>query len=222
MNAVLALSPRAVAGLLRSPSPTVSGRMALLWAIVFGLAHGGLIGTFTGLWEGRPLQIVYSALKLPLLLVLAFVVALPSFFVLNTLAGVRGDWPAVLRNLVASQAGLVVVLTALGPLLIVWYASSDAYAAAVMVNALLFLIAGVTSQQLLRRWYRPLEARAPVHQLLRWAWLVIYGFVGIQMGYVLRPFIGSPGAEVTFFREEAWGNAYLVVFDLFLGALRGG
>jgi hypothetical protein len=34
------------------------------------------------------------------------------------------------------------------------------------------------------------------------------------MGWVLRPFIGDPGAPVQFFRAEAWSNAYVVVFKL--------
>jgi hypothetical protein len=54
--------------------------------------------------------------------------------------------------------------------------------------------------------------------LLR-GWLVIYAFVGIQMGWVLRPFVGVPGRPVTFFREGAWGNAYEEVARTALRAL---
>jgi hypothetical protein len=45
-------------------------------------------------------------------------------------------------------------------------------------------------------------------------WLVIYVFVGIQMGWVLRPFIGNPGAPVQFFRDDSWSNAYVEVIDM--------
>jgi hypothetical protein len=34
---------------------------------------------------------------------------------------------------------------------------------------------------------------------------------------VLRPFIGDPTSPVQFFRQEAWSNAYVVVFKLFTG-----
>jgi hypothetical protein len=33
-------------------------------------------------------------------------------------------------------------------------------------------------------------------------WVVIFGLVGAQMGWVLRPFIGAPGAEFEWFRER--------------------
>jgi hypothetical protein len=44
--------------------------------------------------------------------------------------------------------------------------------------------------------------------------MIVYAFVGIQMGWVLRPFIGSPTTPVQFFREESWDNGYMVVVNL--------
>ena len=78
----------------------------------------------------------------------------------------------------------------------------------------MFGVASVSAQLLLRRLYRPLIDRDPRHRLLLRLWLVIYVFVGIQMGWVLRPFIGSPFAESRFFREGAFSNAYVVVGNL--------
>jgi len=51
-------------------------------------------------------------------------------------------------------------------------------------------------------------AANPRHRVLLRLWLVIYAFVGIQMAWVLRPFIGSPNTATGFFRQDAWGNAY--------------
>ncbi len=43
-------------------------------------------------------------------------------------------------------------------------------------------------------------------------WVVIYGLVGAQMGWILRPFIGHPNLEFTWFREQE-GNFFQAVFD---------
>jgi len=51
------------------------------------------------------------------------------------------------------------------------------------------------------------------HRILLRLWLVIYAFVGIQMGWLLRPFIGDPDIPITFFRPNAWGNAYVTVLQ---------
>jgi hypothetical protein len=72
----------------------------------------------------------------------------------------------------------------------------------------------VSAQWLLRREYRPLIRRHPAHRWILRTWIVIYVFVGIQMGWVLRPFIGNPGAPVRFFREDSWSNAYVVVAEM--------
>jgi hypothetical protein len=87
------------------------------------------------------------------------------------------------------------------------------YDLAVLFNAACFGVASVAGQVMLARFYRDLERRNPVHRLLRRTWLVLYAFVGIQAGWVLRPFIGQPGSPETFFREGAWGNAYIEVLD---------
>ena len=179
------------------------------WQLVLGcgLAYGGVMGAF----GFRPGQVAISAVKVPLLLLATLFLSLPSYFVLNTLLGVRSDFGAAWRAVMASQAGLAIVLASLAPLTAFWYASSADYRAAIFFNALMFAVASVSAQWLLRRSYRPLIERDPRHRPLLRTWIVLYAFVGIQMGWNLRPFIGVPDGPVRFFREGAWENAYVVV-----------
>ena len=62
------------------------------------------------------MQALYSALKVPLLLLATVGLSLPSFFILNTLLGLRDDFGTRARAIAASQAGLTVILVALAPL----------------------------------------------------------------------------------------------------------
>src|SRR5262249_37385766 len=80
-------------------------------------------------------------------------------------------------------------------------------------------IASLAAQRVLRRRYTRLIARNPRHRIMLWTWLGVYAFIGIQMGWILRPFIGQPGRPVTFFREDTWGNAYIKVFESLWEAL---
>jgi hypothetical protein len=41
-------------------------------------------------------------------------------------------------------------------------------------------------------------------------WVIVFGLIGAQMGWVLRPFIGAPNAPVTFFRSRE-GNFFEAV-----------
>ena len=69
----------------------------------------------------------------------------------------------------------------------------------------------LAAQLVMRRLYRPLIVRNARHRALFWTWAAMYVFVGIQMGWSLRPFVGSPGAFPTFFRNEPFTNAYVEV-----------
>lgn len=196
--------------------------LLLTLLVVFGLLYGAVMGSFGGVTGRRALQPLYSGLKVPLLLLVTFALSIPSFFVLNTILGLRDDFPEVLRGLVAAQAALTVVLASLAPLTAFWYVSTPHYQQALAFNALTFGISSVAAQFLLRRWYRPLVARNPRHRVLLRAWLVIYAFVGIQMAWVLRPFVGHPNAPTRFFRYgSAWGNAYEHVAETLWRALGG-
>ena len=204
------MSPLAARNVLREADDVLRGRpSARAWwlLVVCGLAYGAVMGSF----GGRPLQAVFSAMKVPLLLLATVGLSLPSFFIVNTLLGLRDDFARALRAVVASQAGLTVILVALAPLTAFWYASTTDYHAAILFNGAMFAVASAGAQVLLRRAYRPLVSRHPRHRWMLRAWLVLYAFVGIQMGWVLRPFIGDPTGPVEFFRRGAWDNAYVIV-----------
>lgn len=189
--------------------------------LTFGLFYGGVMGTYGGAQADRLWQVVYSAAKVPLLLLATFLLSLPSFFVLNALLGLRNDFERVAAALLATQAGLTVILASLAPLTAFWYVSGSDYQPAILFNGLMFAVASVTAQWLLRREYRPLISRHPAHRWMLRTWVFIYVFVGIQMGWVLRPFIGNPTAPVQFFREDSWSNAYVVVAQMIWRVLTG-
>ena len=181
--------------------------------VVGGALYGLVMGAFGGLTGDRPLQMIYSGVKVPVLIVLTGALALPSFFVLNSLLGLRSDFGAVLRALALTQAAVAVILASLAPYTALWYASTTDYQEATLFNAGMFASASLAAQWVLRRRYAVLIAHNPRHRVMLRVWLVLYAFVGIQMGWVLRPFIGQPGRPVTFFREDAWGNAYVSILE---------
>jgi hypothetical protein len=189
----------------------------MLAAVVFGCGacYGVVMGSYGGfrLW-----QMLFSGLKVPLLLLVTFAISLPSFFVLSTLLGVREDFAAARRAILRSQAALALVLAALAPYTALWYASTTAYDHAILFNALMFAVASFTAQAILRRSYRPLITRRPQQRQLLRIWLLLYVFVAVQMAWVLRPFIGDPESPTQFFRAGAWSNAYVVVARLIGGA----
>jgi len=208
----------------REPSPTAI-RASTFWHFstmltAAGCWYGAVMGAFNGTALPRPAQITFSSVKMPLLLLATFWLTVPSFFVINTLLGLRSDFAESLKKLIAAQAILTIVLASLSPLTAFWYVSVPDYQDAIIFNAAMLTIASAAAQWSLRRDYRPLITRNPRHRWMLRAWLLIYSFVGIQMGWVLRPFIGDPALPTTFFRKNAFTNAYAFVAHLLFEKLR--
>jgi hypothetical protein len=190
-------------------------RLLLAFIALFGGVYGAVMGSYGIAVPGHWIQMVYAAVKVSLLLLVTTALCLPSFFVINSLAGLREDFGEALQAIVAAQSCLTIVLASLSPVTLLFYLSLKVYGNAVLLNAVMFGMAALAAQAVMRRHYGVLLRRSGRHRPMLYLWFALYAFVGIQMGWVLRPFIGDPGIPVQFLREEAWDNAYLVILRLF-------
>lgn len=212
----------------RPPGPrheplAVPLRRLLALLVAATVAYGLAMGTFRVQFGSGWLQPVYSALKTPLLLLATTALCLPAFFVVNTVLGLRERFGPAMRAILGGQTALAIVLASIAPLLLVFYlgqpasATGGAYRAAHLANIAAFLTAALVGQVVTRRGYRPLIQENPRHRVTLLIWFALYAFVGIQMGWMLRPFIGHPSSPVTFFRQEPFTNAYEVVLRILFG-----
>ena len=193
-----------------------TGRLKLLvcMVVVFGAFYGAVMGSFNVSTPGHWPLMIYAAAKVPVLLLATFLICLPSFFVINALVGLRTDWLRSLSAVVATQASLTIVLASLAPVVFFFYLSDVTYEAALVLNGIAFAAAAGSAQIVTMRTYRPLIAADPRHRAMLYVWFFLYIFVGTQMAWMLRPFVGDPKVGAAFFREGAWGNAYVVVLKL--------
>src|SRR3954452_22480839 len=96
--------PTRATGLLRGDEAASSqGSLTDSFTLILlcGAFYGATMGNSGGdTIFGRPLHVYSSASKVPLLLLVTFAVSLPSFFVINTLAGAREEFGRVMSALV--------------------------------------------------------------------------------------------------------------------------
>jgi len=100
--------------------------------IFAGALYGTAMGSFGGIGPDHWLQMVYSAVKVPLLLGVSFALTVPGFFILNTLLGLRGDFRLAIRAVTTAQAGLAITLASLSPFVALFYASCGDYEWAIL------------------------------------------------------------------------------------------
>jgi len=190
--------------------------MQLRFIALCGGVYGAMMGSFGGVIGDGWKQILLSAAKVPFLFLMTFLLCLPSFFVMNALSGLHADFTRILHAILGFQSLASIVLAALGPITLLMNLTTDFYSFILLWNALIFGIASVSGHFMMSKLYRPLIASNPRHAILLRVWIVLYTFVGIQLAWVLRPFVGSPRLPFQFFRPGAWGNAYVEVANLIL------
>ena len=210
-------------------------------AIVLGAAYGSFMGWYAVLDRvpASYMQLIASMVKLPALFLLTLVVTLPSLYVFNALVGCRLSFSATLRLLVGAIVVNLAVAASFGTILGFFTLSTTSYPFMILLNVALLAAAGFVGLGFLLRTLQRLalwqsqaatendEADAAPQAGLGQAnvvfriWVIIYGLVGAQMGWLLRPFIGSPNLPFEWLRVRQ-GNFFQSVFRQVQILLEGG
>src|SRR6266545_4896269 len=183
-----------------------AGRLLLYGAVI--VVGAGLFGAATGWWRA-PLQALYTAIKLPLIILL------------TTLG--NGLLNAMLAPLLSFTIAAL-ILGALSPLLafLVWNTPprSLGLAPSVVSHSVLLLVqvgmvgfAGVAANVRLWQLLRQLSGNKGAAVRVLFAWLAGNLFLGSQLSWIFRPFVGSPHLPVEFLRADPFrGSFYEAVF----------
>ncbi len=197
--------------------------------LILGLFYGLCMGSFGLFQRGASAlpQLIATTGKVPLLFLLTLIVTFPSLYVFNALIGSRLTLGSTLRLIIAAMAIMLAVLASLGTIVAFFSVSTTDYSFILLLNVVVFTVSGSLGMKFLLQTLHRLtlaqnetdsletaDAMEPggaldetenqaisanVTKVFR-IWIVVFGLVGAQMGWVLRPFIGSPHVEFTMFR----------------------
>ncbi|HTB83735.1 MAG TPA: hypothetical protein VK742_08780 [Candidatus Sulfotelmatobacter sp.] len=215
--------PTELSTLLRGEVMTMSGWSAA-WntrrffthvaIIVFG---AGFYGAAMGWWRA-PQQALFVGIKFPLIILMTTFGNALINGMLAPLLGLNIPFRQSFSAVVMSFAVTSAILGAFAPLtaFMVWCAPPMSgqvtdfnYAGFKLVHVAIIMFAGVTGNtRLLQLLVHLADDRAAAVRVLV-AWLGGNLFLGSQLSWILRPFIGSPQLPVEFLRENALhGNFY--------------
>lgn len=196
---------------------TLIREMVLASACAFA-CYGSVLGLWQGLW-----QALASAVKLPLLFLLTLGICLPTLYVFNVLCGGRLSPRQALVLILVPITSTAIFTLAFTPITLFFLVSSHNYQLFILLNVAILTLTGLVGLVSLVRSTRYLNAlnaeeHAPppedeaapasarpatallINPQLLWAWLALYGFVGAQLAWTLRPFFGMPGEPFALFR----------------------
>jgi hypothetical protein len=184
----------------------------LLYSSVFFALYGLIIGSTHG-W----LQMLSSGFKLPALYLLTLLICLPTLYFLDIILGSKRTFTQYVTLLLASMAMISVMLFGFAPVTLFFRLSLNDYYFFILLNIIILAITGLIG---IKFFYRAMisliekESESSLNrQKLIKSWLILYGFVGSQLGWTLRPFFGIPEQPFALFREIE-SNFYVEVLKV--------
>ena len=201
----------------------VPRQMFLLLMIIICLSgfHGLIMGTSSGF----P-QMLSSAVKVPLLYLLTLIVCYPVLYVVNVIMGSRLGFSQTLALILLALAMNAILLASCTPIVLFFRITGANYDFLKLLHVLIFAFSGVWA--MLGLW-RGLLAMCETSNLyprqavrILQIWIIVFAFVGSQMAWSLRPFVGSPALEFQLFRKGQKGNFYEAVGRSMVNLLEGG
>ncbi|PKO22075.1 MAG: actin-binding WH2 domain-containing protein [Chloroflexi bacterium HGW-Chloroflexi-1] len=185
-------------------------RAMLISCIAFLALYGAVMGSTHSLW-----QALSSAAKLPILFLATLVVCTPTLYFFNLIYGSDQSLTQNVALILTAVTVTAVVLLSFAPISMFFLLTSSNYQFFKLLNVATFAVAGLVGVRFLVQGMRAVSADAADGAAARknvvLLWIVIYAFVGSQVAWTLRPFVGAPSMKFELFRQLG-GNFYTNIF----------
>ncbi len=187
----------------------------VLIVVLSTAAYGAVLAA----WRS-PLMAAYVAVKLPVVFVATTLVVSAFCWAAGLLCRAELRYREVLGAVFSAMAVAGSILLALSPVVLYFVFSGApdagtreemrfAHATMMMVHILVLACAGATGNlvlcRALRRRVPPACRLAPMVAL----WIASFAVVGCQLGWIMRPLVGSPNIAVEFLRSDALDSNFL-------------
>ena len=178
---------------------------------VCSFLYGIVMGSYNGFR-----QAISSGIKVPLLFSLALLVCFPAFFIIQHVLGSRLGFWQMFKVILSGFVMVTLVMLSFAPIVIFFLITGDNYSFLKLLHVAIFGLSGFfgmkTILDALRFSCEKKQVYPKVGVVVFRFWILILAFVGMQLAWNLRPFIGSKGLPFELFRKRE-GNFYLAVIQ---------
>ncbi len=184
----------------------------LVASSAFLAVYGAIVGAYSS-----ALQMLSSAVKLPALYLLTMLICLPTLYFFDILFGSKLNFKQYLTMALTSVAVISVLLFSFAPVVLFFLISVKDYLFFLLLNVLIMAVTGAVGVRLFYKGMQDIvlidfeTVQPSSRRSLLKGWVILYGLVGSQLGWTLRPFLGVEGELFQIFRPEIEGNFYVQV-----------
>ena len=139
----------------------------------------------------------------------------PTLYFFNVLFGSNQSLTQNVALMLTAITVTAVLLLSFAPIVVFFLLTTAGYQFFKLLNVTIFAVCGIVGVIFLAQGMRIVSSAgkegASARRWVLWLWVLVYAFVGSQMAWTLRPFIGAPSMKFELFRQLG-GNFYTNVF----------
>ena len=174
--------------------------------VMFTFFYGAVMGSYHS-WQ----QALSSGIKVSVLFTLALLICFPAFFIIQYILGSRLRLVPMIAIILTGFVLMAAVMVAFAPIIVIFLLTGSNYYFLQLLHIAVFILAGFFGMQTVAAALKfACEKRNVYPQtgvvVFRF-WVVILAFVGIQLAWNFRPFLGDRGEPFQLFRHYE-GNFY--------------
>ena len=195
-------------------------KLFVVISVIMAAIYGTMMGA-TNIIQGsdmafhhKILQLLATSIKVPLLFLFTLLIVLFPIHVSNAFIGERWSFSQTVTALLAACAVSTTALASMTTVAYFFAFTTTSYDFIKLLHVVFFAYAGIVGINYLIRCMDVLAMnhRRQARRDILLVWLILYGFVGMQLAWELRPFVGSPHKPFELFRPHS-GNFYESVFN---------
>ena len=197
--------------------------LALISVFLFGI-YGIVMGFYNSF-----LQSLSSSIKLPVLFFLSLLICYPAMFVFNILLGSKLNFSQSLAMILSSYALTSCVLVSFAPISLFFMLIGSSYAFLRLLHVTILGIAGLSGMFVLNTGLKYACEKHSVYPrqgvTVFKVWVIIFAFVGTQLAWNLRPFIGNREQPFQILRKQEsnfYAHMLHTTFEFLVGTLGSG
>lgn len=173
--------------------------------ILTSIAFFAIYGVVMGLYNS-PLQALSSAVKVPVLFFLALLICYPALFMFNVLLGSKLTFAQSFALILVSYGIIASVLASFAPISVFFMLIGSSYAFLRLLHVGIFGVAGIAGMKALNDGLLYACEKYTIYpkQGVRVfkIWILIFAFVGTQLAWNLRPFLGDRDQPFQIVRKQ--------------------
>lgn len=176
---------------------------------LFGFIYGIIMGSYQSY-----LQAIVAGIKVMVLFITTLLICFPSFYIIQQVLGSKMSFRQMVLIVLSGFVLASTITLSFAPVIIFFLITGSNYHFLQLLHVAIFIFAGIFGMRLmidaLKYACEKKNIYPQVGVTVFKIWIIILAFVGIQLSWNLRPFLGDKNEDFRLFRKYK-GNFYTAI-----------